>query len=93
MIAVVPNTIRIRLSGRLRGSSIPAPRRTASRTIARPRTKTNFPSVPVFQPSTDTVGPSTAVPEYQPMNDDRASVSPATQDAWPAAITRAGVTA
>ena len=41
-----------------------------------PRTKTNFPSVPVFQPSTDTVGPSGPEPEYQPMNDDSASVRP-----------------
>ena len=56
-----------------------------------PSTNTNFPSVPVFQPSTDTVGPSGPEPEYQPMNDESASVRPATQVAWPAAATSGGV--
>ena len=47
-------------------------------TTAMPTRRTSFPSVPLFQPVTDRVGPSTDSPEYQLVNDDTASTRPLT---------------
>ena len=58
-VASAPTPIVTRLSGTDGGSSIPASRRIASRTTSVPRKKTIFPIVPVCQPITASVGPST----------------------------------
>src|SRR5581483_705272 len=77
--ASAPSAITSSACGTLRGKATPAARAAARQTTARPIRQTSFPSVPLFQPSTETVGPSTDVPEYQPVNADSASTSPATQ--------------
>jgi hypothetical protein len=84
-VASEPSAIVTRLSGMLGGSSMPASRRIAITTSASPRKNTSFPIVPVCQPITERVGPSIELPEYQDMNEDSRSTSPATHATrWPA---------
>ena len=74
-----PSPIVTRLSGTVGGSSNPTSRRIASATMARPTKKTSLPIVPVCQPITASVGPSTDVPAYHDMNDESIRMRPAIQ--------------
>ena len=79
IVPSAPRPIVTRLSGMVGGSSKPASRRIASATTSRPTKKTSLPIVPVCQPITASVGPSTDLPAYHDMNDESIRTRPATQ--------------
>ncbi len=77
-VAIEPSAIVTRLSGTAAGISTPISRNATTRTTSTPTANTSLPSVPVFQPVTDTVTPSLG-PVYQPVNAETASTNPASR--------------
>ena len=67
-VASAPSATVISGAGAAAGNSSPNRCRRARQMTATPIRKTNLPSVPLFHPVTDRVGPSTDWPEYQLVN-------------------------
>ena len=78
-VATAPSTAMRRPTGAVGGSSTPMARSARRTMTARPMKKTSLPSVPEFQPVTESVPRRSPEMEYQLMKGDRRSTMPASQ--------------